>query len=45
MHEVLDRIAVVDFACGGFCPQGTPMYDPNYKNFMPAYADAMLTAR
>ncbi len=35
MHEVLDRIAVVDFACGGFCPKGTPMYDPNYKNFMP----------
>ncbi len=35
MHEVKDRIAVVDYACGGFCPPGTPMYDPNYKNFEP----------
>ena len=42
MHEVLDRIAVVDFACGGFCPKGTPMYDPNYKNFMPRVSVAWV---
>jgi hypothetical protein len=35
MHEVKDRIAVVSFACGGFCPAGTPMYKPDYTHFMP----------
>ena len=29
-HEILNRSAVVDItACGGFCPKGTPYYDPN----------------
>jgi hypothetical protein len=44
MHEVLDRIAVVDFACGGFCPPGTPMYSPNYKDFMPRVSLAWTPA-
>jgi hypothetical protein len=35
MHEVKDRIAVVDIACGGFCPKGTPMYAPDRNNFAP----------
>jgi hypothetical protein len=35
MHEVKDRIAVVDIACGGFCPAGTPMYAPDRNNFGP----------
>jgi len=35
MHEVAGRTAVVDLACGGFCPPGTPMYSPNRKNFAP----------
>jgi hypothetical protein len=36
MHEILDRSAVVDVAaCGGFCPKGTPYYDPNTKDFGP----------
>ena len=35
MKEVLGRIAVVDFACGGFCPAGTPMYSPDRNNFAP----------
>jgi len=36
MHEILDRSAVVDIlGCGGFCPKGTPYYDPNTKDFGP----------
>ena len=35
-HEILNRSAVVDIAgCGGFCPKGTPYYDPNPKDFGP----------
>ena len=44
MSEVKDRIAVVDLACGGFCPPGTPMYSPNYKNFMPRVSLAWTPA-
>src|SRR5262249_42023471 len=33
MHEILNRSAVVDIVgCGGFCPSGTPYYQPNTKN-------------
>ena len=35
MYEVNGRIAVVDIACGGFCPKGTPMYAPDRNNFAP----------
>ncbi|HWZ32317.1 MAG TPA: TonB-dependent receptor [Bryobacteraceae bacterium] len=36
MHEVNNRSAVVDIlGCGGFCPKGTPYYDPNTKDFGP----------
>jgi hypothetical protein len=36
VHEILNRSAVVDIqGCGGFCPKGTPYYDPNYKDFGP----------
>jgi hypothetical protein len=36
MHEILNRSAVVDIlGCGGFCPKGTPYYDPNTKDFGP----------
>jgi hypothetical protein len=35
-HEILNRSAVVDIqGCGGFCPRGTPYYDPNTKDFGP----------
>ena len=35
-HEILNRSAVVDIVgCGGFCPKGTPYYDPNTKDFGP----------
>jgi hypothetical protein len=35
-HEILNRSAVVDIAaCGGFCPKGTPYYDPNPTDFGP----------
>jgi hypothetical protein len=35
-HEILNRSAVVDIlGCGGFCPKGTPYYDPNPKDFGP----------
>jgi hypothetical protein len=47
VHEILNRSAVVDIAgCGGYCPKGTPYYDPNPKDFGPrvglAWAPAML---
>jgi hypothetical protein len=47
MHEILNRSAVVDvLSCGGFCPKGTPYYDPNTKDFGPrigvAWAPAMF---
>ena len=46
-HEILNRSAVVDITgCGGFCPKGTPYYDPNTKDFGPrvglAWAPSML---
>src|SRR5499433_3827372 len=46
-HEILNRSAVVDIqGCGGFCPPGTPYYDPNTKDFGPrvgiAWAPSVL---
>ena len=35
MSEANGHTAVVDFACGGFCPPGTPMYSPDRNNFAP----------
>jgi hypothetical protein len=35
LHEVRDRIAVVKFSCGGFCPKGTPLYAPVRTDFAP----------
>jgi len=43
-HEILNRSAVVDIAgCGGFCPKGTPYYNPNYKDFGPRIGVAWAT--
>jgi hypothetical protein len=37
-HEILNRSAVVDIlGCGGFCPKGTPYYEPNTKDFAPRF--------
>ncbi|HEV3197993.1 MAG TPA: TonB-dependent receptor, partial [Bryobacteraceae bacterium] len=49
-HEILNRSAVVDIqGCGGYCPKGTPFYDPNPKNFGPrvgaAWAPSVLKGR
>jgi Carboxypeptidase regulatory-like domain/TonB dependent receptor-like, beta-barrel len=35
LKEVYGRQAVVTVACGGFCPPGTPLYSPYYKDFAP----------
>jgi Carboxypeptidase regulatory-like domain len=35
LKEVFGRQAVVTTACGGFCPKGTPLYYPYYKDFAP----------
>jgi hypothetical protein len=35
LKEVFGRQAVVTVACGGFCPKGTPLYSPTYRNFAP----------
>jgi outer membrane receptor protein involved in Fe transport len=44
-HEILNRSAVVDIAgCGGFCPKGTPYYDPNTKDFGPRVGAAWAPA-
>jgi outer membrane receptor protein involved in Fe transport len=50
VHEILNRSAVVDIlGCGGFCPKGTPYYDPNPKDFGPrvgvAWAPSALHGR
>ena len=42
LHEVRDRLAVVTFACGGFCPKGTPLYFPVRTDFMPRLSLAWL---
>ena len=45
MHEILNRSAVVDIAnCGGFCPKGTPYYDPNTRDFGPRFGMAWAPA-
>jgi hypothetical protein len=49
-HEILDRAAVVDIlGCGGFCPKGTPFYDPNPRDFGPraglAWAPSALSGK
>jgi hypothetical protein len=49
-HEILDRAAVVDiYGCGGFCPKGTPFYNPNLHDFGPrfglAWAPAALSGK
>ena len=35
LKEAFGRQAVVKLSCGGFCPKGTPMYSPYYKDFAP----------
>ncbi|MCI0422126.1 MAG: TonB-dependent receptor, partial [Acidobacteria bacterium] len=34
-HEVKDRARVFALECGGFCPPGTPFYEPDRNNFAP----------
>ncbi len=44
-HEILNRAAVVDiYGCGGFCPTGTPFYDPNYGDLGPRFGLAWAPA-
>lgn len=35
LKEVYGRQAIVTIACGGFCPKGTPLYSPTYRDFAP----------
>jgi hypothetical protein len=35
LKEAFGRQAVVKVSCGGFCPMGTPLYSPYYKDFAP----------
>jgi hypothetical protein len=49
-HEILNRAAVVDIkGCGGYCPTGTPFYDPNPNDWGPrvgvAWSPAALGGR
>ena len=44
-HEILNRAAVVDIlGCGGFCPKGTPFYNPNPRDFGPRFGLAWAPA-
>jgi Carboxypeptidase regulatory-like domain/TonB dependent receptor len=43
--EVLNRSAVVDIVgCGGYCPPGTPYYQPNYNDWGPRFGVAWTPA-
>ncbi|MGI8782353.1 MAG: TonB-dependent receptor domain-containing protein [Acidobacteriota bacterium] len=46
VHEAKDRGRVFAMECGGFCPPGTPFYEPDRNNFAPriglAWAPAMF---
>jgi hypothetical protein len=45
-HEILDRSAVVDIVgCNGFCPKGTPYYDPNRNDWGPRVSLAWAPSR
>jgi hypothetical protein len=35
LREAFGRQAVVKVSCGGFCPKGTLLYSPYYKDFAP----------
>jgi hypothetical protein len=35
LKEAFGRQAVVKVSCGGFCPTGTPLYSPYYKDLAP----------
>ncbi|MGH9937917.1 MAG: TonB-dependent receptor domain-containing protein [Blastocatellia bacterium] len=35
VHEVKERARVFALECGGFCPPGTPWYEPDRNNFAP----------
>jgi carboxypeptidase family protein/TonB-dependent receptor-like protein len=35
MHEILGRYRLWQVQCGGFCPPGTPYYQPDPTNFAP----------
>lgn len=42
LKEAFGRQAIVTVACGGFCPEGTPLYSPYYKDFAPRVGIAWL---
>jgi hypothetical protein len=45
VKEKDDRGKVWRVACGGFCPDGTPWYDPDFNNFGPRLGFAWAPAR
>jgi len=45
VQEKDDRAKVWRLACGGFCPPGTPWYDPDFNNFGPRVGFAWAPAR
>jgi hypothetical protein len=44
MQEVNGRGRVFDFACNGFCPSGTPWYQPDRNNIAPRFGFAWSVA-
>jgi len=42
LKEAFGRQAIVTVACGGFCPKGTPLYYPYYRDFAPRVGIAWL---
>lgn len=45
VQEKNGRDRVWRLACGGFCPPGTPWYDPDFNNFAPRVGFAWAPAR
>lgn len=45
VHEVKDRSRVFALECNGFCPPGTPFYEPDRNNFAPRVALAWAPKR
>jgi hypothetical protein len=44
IYEVNGRAKIFDLACGGFCPKGTNLYEPDYNNFGPRFGFAWTPA-